>query len=484
MLFGASLLEDSSQESLTDEAYFFEDLLETPATSSTLTSPQLLESPIAGKSLENALRLNEDALMLDAGQPQFTGADELLDAVQGPQPIVRDRDWVIARIESIFEGIVDALLEKKTKLSITLSCRSGTAGRTFDSANGIVTTATGLQTREITFPGSTAQEAWRFTVLVRILEIIHDALIADVIVTKRDIYYRHPDLFVKQAVVDRYVDDLACTFGVSRTFLNVSAAAKGLVAGNFTIQRADGSQINGLKDREGLLVPNLHSSDTIDMSNVQWILLVEKEATFRSLVHSDFWILLSSQGVILTAKGYPDLSTRIFLSYLTSRSSHIPTYAIVDYDPDGLAILSTYKHGSYALAHENSRATSGSAGGRQLNLPRLQWVGVRSHHLQPPASADNVCAERDTRQTQGLMKLTRRDRCKARRMLEREAFVEDGVEAEWRSELQIMLMLNIKAEMQIFEERQGGLGFWLMEALEPSAKPPREGLDDERVRQA
>lgn len=134
-------------------------------------------------------------------------------------------------------------------------------------------------------------------VLVRILEIIHDALAADTIVTKRDIYYRHPDLFVKQAVVDRYVDDLACTFGVSRTLLNVvcllhlfeylatvliglkSAAAKGLIAGNFTIQRRDGSQINGLKDREGLLIPNLHNSDTIDMSNVRWILVVEKEVS-------------------------------------------------------------------------------------------------------------------------------------------------------------------------------------------------------------
>jgi len=90
----------------------------------------------------------------------------------------------------------------------------------------------------------------------------------NLLTTFRDIYYRHPDLFVKQAVVDRYVDDLACTFGVSRTLLNVvcllhlfeylatvliglkSAAAKGLIAGNFTIQRRDGSQINGLKDRE------------------------------------------------------------------------------------------------------------------------------------------------------------------------------------------------------------------------------------------
>jgi hypothetical protein len=37
----------------------------------------------------------------------------------------------------------------------------------------------------------------------------------------RDIYYRDPALFSKQAVVDRYVDDLACTFGIPRALLNV-----------------------------------------------------------------------------------------------------------------------------------------------------------------------------------------------------------------------------------------------------------------------
>jgi DNA topoisomerase VI subunit A len=37
----------------------------------------------------------------------------------------------------------------------------------------------------------------------------------------RDMYYRDPELFMRQAVVDRYVDDLAYTFGVGRDALNV-----------------------------------------------------------------------------------------------------------------------------------------------------------------------------------------------------------------------------------------------------------------------
>ena len=37
----------------------------------------------------------------------------------------------------------------------------------------------------------------------------------------RDIFYKDPQLFVTQAVVDRQVDDLAFTLGVERSGLNV-----------------------------------------------------------------------------------------------------------------------------------------------------------------------------------------------------------------------------------------------------------------------
>ena len=73
--------------------------------------------------------------------------------------------------------------------------------------------------------------------LLRILELVHGGLLDNTIMTKRyriavhvasllltydrDIYYRHPDLFTKQTVVDRYVDDLACTLGITRSQLNV-----------------------------------------------------------------------------------------------------------------------------------------------------------------------------------------------------------------------------------------------------------------------
>jgi len=73
--------------------------------------------------------------------------------------------------------------------------------------------------------------------LLRILELSHEALVTGIVTTKRllvlaqisnrllilvrDIYYREPELFLKQSVVNRYVDDIAYTLGVDRDALNV-----------------------------------------------------------------------------------------------------------------------------------------------------------------------------------------------------------------------------------------------------------------------
>lgn len=136
-------------------------------------------------------------------------------------------------------------------------------------------------------------------------------------------------------------------------------------------------------------------------------------------------------------------------------------YCLTDFDPDGIAIMSTYKHGSYRLAHENI-TSSGTPG---LDLPHLRWLGIQSHHLcRSPVN------ERDTEtcttfDEHGLLRLTPRDRTKACRMLEWDLCAEDGPEPAWRRELQTMLMLNVKAEMQILDESPGGLAGWLVSEL-------------------
>ncbi|TVY13582.1 Meiotic recombination protein rec12 [Lachnellula arida] len=228
---------------------------------------------------------------------------------------------------------------------------------------------------------------------------------------------------MKQAVVNRYVDDLAYTLGVERDALNVVAAAKGLVAGSFTTTRNDASIVDYSSAPEGILIPNPKEIQDITLDNVRWILVIEKEA-----------------------KGYPDIQTRQFLHHLYTTTPELPILALVDYDPDGLGILSTYKHGSISLAHEPGLAVSS-----------VEWLGVRSCDFLGVAAAEGEGVQ-EAREV-GLLRLTRRDRRIAAKMLERGDGRVDG-EGGWKRELRVMLMLNVKAEIQVLGNAEA-LGEWL-----------------------
>ena len=144
------------------------------------------------------------------------------------------------------------------------------------------------------------------------------------------------------------------------------------------------------------------------------------------------------------AKGYPDIQTRQFLNVLSTHHSDVPILALVDFDPDGIGITSTYKYGSMNLAHESN-----------LAVPSIQWLGIRSEEILRPGQ------EGEQNDTKALLKLTARDRRIATSMLAREnGFGEQGLEPEWKREIQTMLMLNVKAEIQMLGNGEA-LGSWL-----------------------
>lgn len=265
-------------------------------------------------------------------------------------------------------------------------------------------------------------------------------------------YYRDPKLFNNQSTVDRYVDDIALTFNVPRSLLNVTAAAKGLIAGAATFCRNDGSTLSVAADRDGTLVPSLRDILSVNMQATKWVLVVEKEATFRSIAASAFSPALSQHGVMITGKGYPDIATRALLHFMTTPSSR-NGYAsprvlgLVDFDPDGLAILNTYKFGSARLAHE----------GPKLCVPRIEWLGLRSEHV--------VFGGEDLHATQGLLPLSKRDRRKAAKMLEQYVEGVDEGERDVRRELQRMLVLGVKAELQLLCAVPNGMENLLRSAL-------------------
>ena len=119
-----------------------------------------------------------------------------------------------------------------------------------------------------------------------------------------------------------------------------------------------------------------------------------------------------------------------------------PIFVLADFDPDGIAIMSTYKHGSWKMSHENA----------QLNVPSIRWLGLRSRDL----FTDTETYEPERL---GLLPLSKRDRNMARKMLEKPAMRESG-EDEWRREVQVMMMIGFKAEMEIMDGREGGIVKW------------------------
>ncbi|KAK2807099.1 hypothetical protein FQN51_004713 [Onygenales sp. PD_10] len=331
-------------------------------------------------------------------------------------------------ITTLLSSIIDQLAQPDGSPSITLKRRSDRAIFSLHPETGALQCDNSQTRCTYSWPGKTVQESWRFG-------HISDAIRGDFISSKRDIYYLDPVYFGSQSVVDRCIDDIACTIGVDRTALHVAAAAKGLAVGNFRITFNDDSVVDAGTVAEGMLVPRVETVKEVDISSIRWILVIEKEG-----------------------KGYPDICTRAFLRLLSHASSRPfsasslpassgscppPIYILVDSDPDGMAIMSTYKYGSRAQSHENNN----------LTVPNIQWLGLQ---------ASEVVSRLETQDDDVLMPLTVRDRKKARDMLTRSViFAEDGPEPAWRAELQHMLMLNVKAEIEVLYEREGGIECWL-----------------------
>ncbi|KAI0110527.1 DNA topoisomerase IV, alpha subunit [Hypoxylon sp. NC0597] len=364
---------------------------------------------------------------------------------------------VISRIEDILEAIVDSLSENRV---LTIPLRNRRSGNE----------------NLIRFPANTCAEVKRFTCVLQVLHICHEALVSghDLILNNgRNIYYQNPDLFGSQQYVDNLVDDIAFTFGVGRDALNIVAAYKGLVAGGATIELKNGSTLDCHSDSNGVLIPHAEVIRRVNIGEAKWILVIEKEATFRGLAASRYFeTSAAGPGILVTGKGYPDLITRQFLHKLHSAFPQVPINALVDFDPSGIDIMLTYKRGSRSLGHEEN-----------VTVPEILWLGPQSSDLlgnsrrdasaahssqplptlaaTPPSSQGSLSSHSipscvlSVNPLEVSSHLTTLDRRKAINLLNDMGLVH---------ELQLMLILNIKAEIQAVDDA-GNLTHWLDEKL-------------------
>ncbi|KMZ61007.1 Type II DNA topoisomerase VI subunit A 2 [Zostera marina] len=258
-------------------------------------------------------------------------------------------------------------------------------------------------------------------VTTKVLSLIHQLCMKNIHVTKRDLFYTDVKLFQDQNQSDSVLDDVSCMLGCTRSSLNVVASEKGVVIGRIVFTD-DGDRIDCTKMGVGgkAIPPNIDRVANME-SDALFILLVEKDAAFMRLAEDRFYNRFPC--VIVTAKGQPDVATRLFMKKMKTELK-LPVLALVDSDPYGLKILSVYMCGSKNMSYDSSNLTT----------PDIKWLGIR------PSDLDKYKIPEQCR-----LPMTEQDIKTGKDLLE-EDFIKRN--AGWVEELEIMVKTKQKAEIQ------------------------------------
>ncbi|WOG91237.1 hypothetical protein DCAR_0310485 [Daucus carota subsp. sativus] len=259
------------------------------------------------------------------------------------------------------------------------------------------------------------------TITTRIMQLIHQLCLKNIHVTKRDLFYTDVKLFQDQTQSDAVLDDVSTILGCTRSSLNVVAAEKGVVVGRLVFSD-NGDMIDCTKMGMGgkAIPPNIDRVGDMQ-SDALFILLVEKDAAYMRLAEDRFYNRFPC--IIVTAKGQPDVATRLFLRKMKLELK-LPVLALVDSDPYGLKILSVYGCGSKNMSYDSANLTT----------PDIKWLGIR------PSDLDKYKIPEQCR-----LPMTEQDIKTGKDLLE-EDFVKKN--PGWVEELNIMVKSKQKAEIQ------------------------------------
>ncbi|KAL0230118.1 hypothetical protein PCE1_003680 [Barthelona sp. PCE] len=231
-------------------------------------------------------------------------------------------------------------------------------------------------------PGKTASENRKWIVFVHTLAIVYNLLEEERYMTKRELYYTHVSLYGTQKCSDKAIQMVSNYLQTCRSQLNIFNAPKGFVAGPIHI---DGDSYSG----EPRSVPLNPSGMRNVINKAKAMIIIENQATFHALnktrIKNDF--------LLVTACGYPDLSTRSFCCNL-QRTLGIPAFGLMDCDPDGVQIFLSYKYNPSSRTYYHD-----------YSIQTLKWL-----QLDTPATLNwRHFTERDIRLVDNL--LAREDVC-------------------------------------------------------------------------
>ncbi|MHA1298906.1 MAG: hypothetical protein ACTSO9_05620, partial [Candidatus Helarchaeota archaeon] len=260
------------------------------------------------------------------------------------------------------------------------------------------------------------------TRLIAIMNTVNEILEKDKHMTKREVYYTNVDLFSKdQKNSDKNIEDLATLLRTIRNSTHIVAGTKGIAIGKLRIRDSgDDIDLERLGTGGWGISPFLDKVEIVE-SDAEFILVVEKEAALIRLTEEKFW--REYPCIILTAKGQPDIATRMFLRRL-SKELKLPVFSLVDSDPYGHYIHSVYLRGSKKLSYESPF----------LATPGIKLLGVLSQDLDVyriPPDCKMEMTDADIKQIDNMLE---------------EDFVKRNT--RWVQDLEYMKNTKSKAEIQ------------------------------------
>lgn len=249
-------------------------------------------------------------------------------------------------------------------------------------------------------------------------KIVH-FYINNITVTRREFYYQLKKYLKSQSQLNRCIQKVSILLNLPPWELGIVGMNKGLVFGNLKINFSNGEKLYCNKSKGILIPPNVNEIVSVETKG-EFILIVEKDSIYNDILNDDLLFDKMNSFILITGKGYPDLHTRHFLKYLW-RHLNIPIFILVDGDPFGIEIMQTYKFGSLHMSHLAN----------YLAVPQIKWLGVYPSEIQ----TFNI----------PFIELSKMDRFKAGKLLEK-PFVDNY--PSMKQEIQIMLLKNIKAELE------------------------------------
>ena len=186
---------------------------------------------------------------------------------------------------------------------------------------------------------------YRFSALLKTIRLIKENLADNITTTIRDVYYQDVVLFQRnQKNAAKIVNDLAFSLDVTpEQGLQIVPGQKGLVYGDILIKSPHGSVFDF---NEPGLIPILTSDSLSDYKVIKGkpkaIIILEKEAVFKSICKELKNVDYSHNFIVITGKGFPCRLTKKFIALLVYHFVDIPIFAFVDSDIYGIQICANY----------------------------------------------------------------------------------------------------------------------------------------------